>query len=159
MTEQPSTAYLCRLPIERSAATLRVGRRKLAVRVMELSTQEFVIEANDLLLKFLRVGKRGRIYSTDDIWDVSIAGIEEATTGRHRVVLRRLRDRTPEPKLKGTKWASSMMATVNSDPLLPAAVLLALLAGCLALPGLGDSFGTAPKVRQTVQQLWRNIRG
>lgn len=153
LIEEETSAYRCKVQAGDDHAILRLRRRKLEIRVLEISRDDFVIEANDLQLPLYKTDTKGRIWFHRDIWDIAVVGVIERNDGRHRVILSRTRDRTPAPKLKTSLFNFAPMNSLGSDPLLPAAIIIAFLVSLFALPGVGDSLGTAPRIRSTIGQF------
>lgn len=152
-------AFRCTVVPEQSAARLRLGWRTYAVRVVDTSREAFTLDVDRSIYSRLEEGRRGTLTYQDETWEVMCRAVFRHVDDQYHVSMARLRDctrvRGPQPSF----WSLLPRSNAESSPALPLALLLSLLFACVALPGMGDSLGTAPKIRKVVQDVWRRATG
>lgn len=153
------TAFRCTLIPEHSAGALRLGCRWQDVCVIDTSRDAFTLEVGAATFRRIREGTRAVLRHNGETWDVQCTALFQMVDERYHVTMARIRERTGVRGPKSSLW--SLLPTINTsaDPVLPLALLISFIIACIALPGMGDSLGTAPKVRQIVQDVWRKATG
>lgn len=153
--ELPRTAYRCTVVPENSAGVLKLGWHNFAVRVIDTSREAFTIEVQASIFRRLREGRRAILKFNGEIWQVQCTAVFQIPDGQFSVTLTRVRDLTQVRGPRTTIWSLLPMPNPSADPVLPLALLISFLFACVALPGMGDQLGTAPKIRQVIQDAWR----
>jgi hypothetical protein len=157
--ETNRSAFRCAVLPEQSAARLRLGMTSRPVRVTDTSREAFTLDVDYATFRRLAEGRRATLEYQGETWDVVCTATFQLMDQQYHVSLARVRDRTRVRGPKTTFW--SLLPTTNAaaSPALPLALLLSFLFACVALPGMGDSLGTAPKIRKIVQDIWHRATG
>jgi hypothetical protein len=152
-------AFRCTVLPEQSAASLRVGMSRRRVRVTDTSRDAFTLDVDYATFRRLKEGCRATLEFQGETWEVECTATFQLIDEQYHVSMARIRDRTRVRGPKTTFW--SLLPTTNaaSSPALPLALLLSFFFACVALPGMGDSLGTAPKIRKVVQDIWHRATG
>lgn len=152
-------AFRCSVVPENSAARLTMGWRNYKVRVIDTSREAFTLEVDAKTYGRIKEGTKAVLEYNQEHWEVQCTALFQMLNGQLNVSMARVKDcsrvRGPRP----TFWSLLPVANATADPVLPLALLLSLLFACVALPGMGDSIGTAPKIRKAVQDVWRRTLG
>ncbi len=152
-------AFRCAVPAEHGEAWLVVGWHRHPVRVTELSRNGFTIQVRNKTYAKCREGKKALLHYQGEIWEVVCTSTFRMVDDYAEISLHRLADRTKVRGPRSSLCSLLPIANVTADPVLPLALLVSFLFACLALPGMGDSLGTAPKIRKVVQDVWRSTAG
>jgi hypothetical protein len=152
-------AFRCTVVPENSAACLTIGWRQHKVRVIDTSREAFTLEVNPNTFAKVTEGSRAVLDYNDESWEVQCIALFQMLNGQLNVSMARIRECSKIRGPRATFWSLLPMANATRDPVLPLALLLSLLFACVALPGMGDSIGTAPKIRKAVQDVWRKTLG
>lgn len=156
---QDTGFFRCPVQADQSKAVIRVGRRKAIATVQETSIDGFTVLVPP---KYSGVLKVGRVW----LLDYQGARIEvhpqwffSSPDGRVQMGLRRMRDLTPPEPIRRSlllRYAGRRY----EDPSYSAAVfggfVLALFS-LMALPGLGESLGTANRIQTAVMWLIKGL--
>ncbi|MDM4016644.1 hypothetical protein [Roseiconus lacunae] len=160
----PSTAqekvYRCKV-VGDAAATLHVGARKLNVQVRETCGGGFTLGLDPKQVKKIRLGARYEMHYDDRRLLVAPEVFTQAVQGEPR--LRVLTVREYEPK---KRWAFRLPfskgqrivkheGTIGSTAAYGGFVLV--LFCVMALPGVGDKLGTAPRIEAALNIMARNF--
>lgn len=152
-------AFRCTVVPEQSAARLRLRLRSHRVRVIDTSREAFTLEVDQAIFSRLKEGTRGTLEYQDEKWEVVCTAVFRLVENQFHVSMARISERTQIQGPKPTFRALLPKSNAESSPALPLALLLSFLFACVALPGMGDSLGTAPKIRKVVQDVWRRATG
>ncbi len=157
--ELSRTAYRCTVVPECSEGQLKAGWYSFPVRVIDTSREAFTLEVKPQAFRRLKEGARATLDFNDEMWEVECTAVFQLANGQYSVSMARVKDLT---KIRGPRASLSSMLPVpnpTADPVLPLALLVAFLFACVALPGMGDRLGTAPKIRSAIQGAWRSTLG
>ncbi len=152
-----SAAYKCIVSSDNSAAELRVGNKSFSVRVLDLSRDGFTIRVPNAILKKVRSKANLRLEYASELWEVACDGEFSDSSDFTNLGLLRVRDLTKLKMPSGFQFSFGAMFSLNQDPTLLLGLLLAFLAACFCLPGVGDQVGTAPKISRTVKAAWQSF--
>ena len=158
-TEITRTAFRCCVVPEQSAGCLRLGWRNHDVRVIDTSREAFTLQVSAAVFRRMREGTQAVLRTNGEVWDVQCTAVFRMIYDRYHVTMARVNDRTTVRGPKTSLWSILPKPNVTSDPVLPLALLVSFLLACIALPGMGDRLGTAPKIRKAVQDVWRRTLG
>lgn len=158
-SEIKRAAFRCTVLPEQSAANLRLGWRRHPVRVIDTSRDAFTLDVPLTTFSRIKEGGRATLEFQGETWEVMCTATFRLVDDEFHVSMARLRDRTSMRGPKTTFWALLPSTNAASSPALPLALLLSFLFACVALPGMGDTLGTAPKIRKVVQDVWHRATG
>jgi hypothetical protein len=158
-TEITRGAFRCTVLPEQSAAQLRLGWSVRPVRVIDTSREAFTLDVDQSTFRRIKEGRQGMLHFQGETWEVVCTAVFQLVDDQFHVSMARIRDCTAVRGPKTTFWSLLPMTNAAANPTLPLAMLLSLLFACLALPGMGDSLGTAPQIRKVVQDIWRRTTG
>ena len=158
-TEITRSAFRCNVVPEQSAGSLRLGWRRYNIRVVDTSRDAFTLEVSAAVFGRIREGSRAVLETNGEVWDVECTALFRMIYDRYHVTMARIKDRTSVRGPKTTFGSLIPRLNVASDPVLPLALLVSFLIACVSLPGMGDTLGTAPKIRKAVQDAWRKTLG
>lgn len=153
------SAFRCTVVPEQSAGHMRLGRRRHEVRVIDTSRDAFTLEVSAATFSRVKEGSRAVLQYNGETWDVECTAVFRMICDRYHVSMARVNDRTSVRRPKASFWSLLPLVNGGTDPVLPLALLISFLLACVALPGMGDSLGTAPKIRKAVQEVWRRTTG
>jgi hypothetical protein len=155
MSDESETTGFFRCPVqpEQANAYLKIGLQKVPVTLCETSIDGFTITIAGRHSRRVRLGARSRIKTRSEYAEVHVEWLFHAPGGGIQIGLRRLRDLTPseEPRravVMGRDMRSHGNAMGSSELVFAGLVIFLFLA--LSMPGLGDSLGTAPRIRGAV---------
>ena len=152
-----TTAYRCLIPAASGSARLRVGKKFHECCVVDLSRDDFRVSVKRSLSRSLKRATRIELWYNDERWlvkrlsDGSINGEAVVQLGRMEE-LTRIKPPAPWVGL----WSSRL--SQRTDPRFLFALMLAFLVACVALPGIGDGLGTAPKVKAGVHTVLDTVK-
>lgn len=158
MSNHDEAAGFFRCPVqpEQANAFLKIGMRKVPVTLCETSIDGFTVTLEGRQSSRIRLGTRSRLKTQSEYAEVHVEWLFHAPGGGIQIGLRRLRDLTPseEPRravLLGRDLKSHSNALGSSELVFAGLVIFLFLA--LSMPGLGDSLGTAPRIRGAVMAV------
>ena len=152
------TEYRCCISAENSAGKLKISGKWYDVCVLNTSRTGYRLRVPTSVAKKLRgrrlpvldfAGEKWELelksrYSDDSSFtDLGFARIKELT-----------RYSTPSTWSLGSGISSSSLV---SDPAFLGSLVLAFIVAVVCLPGIGDSLGTAPKVKSAIQSVMRML--
>lgn len=145
--------YRCCIASENSAAKLKIGTSTNDVSVLNTSRTGFCLRVRNDIAKKLRGKRRPILLYNGEIWEVELKSRYSDESKFTNLGVSRVRDLTQfsEP----TSWSFGFFSnpTSQADPTFLAFLILAFLVAVIALPGIGDSLGTAPKVRAVIKSV------
>ena len=158
--EAQEKTYRCKV-IGKSDATLYVGRRALKAQVRETSGAGFTIGLPTKLAKKIRPGDRYELHFDERRIQVIVETQLETAEGEVRFQLGIIREY--EPKERWSLWLPflkskriiSYGSAINSSAAYGGFVLV--LFCVMALPGVGDHLGTAPRIEKALKIMGKNI--
>ena len=145
--------FRCSIAAENSAARLRVGSWTYDVNVVDTSRTGIGIRVSNVIAEKLGKRKRLVVIYQGEKWEVEITSRYQDDP--HYTVLgtTRRRELTKLPQPSGWNWNWLTQQSCQADPTFLAFLVLAFLVAVISLPGIGDSLGTAPKVRGVLEWL------
>ncbi len=156
---QSSPAFRCNVVPENSHGSMKVGWSWQDVRVLDTSRDAFTVEVKHSVFRRLKEGCRTVLRFNDEIWQVECTAVFQLVSGKISLTMTRIKDLTQMHGPKSNIWSVLPLPNPTADPVLPLALLISFLFACVALPGMGDTLGTAPKIRKVVQDVWRKSTG
>lgn len=154
-TEITRSAFRCSVAPEQSAGNMRLGWRRHDVRVIDTSREAFTLQVPAATFSRIKEGSRAVLEFNGETWDVECTAVFRMVDDRYHASMARVKDRTAVRGPKTSFWSMLPLVHGTTDPVLPLALLISFLLACVALPGMGDTLGTAPKIRKVVQDVWR----
>ncbi len=150
-------AYRCSVAPENAAAQLKIANKLHLVAVLDTSRNGFTIRMDAEASSKLVNGKCYQLHFSEEHWEVKVES--QYQDGRFaNVGFSRVREltRIEEPQ---TAWWQLLTnrQQANSDPAFLLYLMLAFLFACIALPGVGDSLGTAPRIRKGIHVVYEMI--
>lgn len=152
-------AFRCSVDPAQSAGRMRLGWRAHNVRVIDTSRDAFTVQVSATTFYRFHEGSRAVLEFNGETWDVQCTALFRMIDDRYHLTMARVKDRTTVCGPKSSWWSLLPGTGTAKDPVLPLALLVSFLLACVALPGMGDSLGTAPKIRKVVQDVWRRATG
>ena len=151
------SSYRCAIAPEDSAAKIKIGGRLHDCAVTSTSRDGFSARVANRLASRLQRAAEIQLWFRGEKWEVSVVSqfcedAESTTFGLNRV-----RELT---KIKNpSSWGVSLVPrfSANTDPSFVLALLVAFLAICICLPGVGTSLGTAPKIKAGVDTILKRV--
>lgn len=157
--EASKSAFRCAVVPENSAGLLTIGWSRHNIRVIDTSREAFTLDVKPQTFRRLKEGSRATLLFNDELWEVECTAVFQVMNGQFSVTMARVRDLTRIRNPHATLMSILPMPNPTADPVLPLALLVSFLFACVALPGMGDRLGTAPKIRAVVQDVWRSSLG
>ena len=152
-----SGTYRCVVPIENSAAELRVGSKSFAVKVLDVSRASFTIRVPNTIMKRIQGKSKLRLEYASELCEVALDGEYNDSSGFTNISLLRVKDLTKIKMPSGFRFTFGPMLSLNQDPTFLLCLMLAFLAACFCLPGVGDRVGTAPKISRAIKGAWSSF--
>lgn len=159
-SEHADSSYRCKV-VGNASATLWNGRKKLNITVREKSGSGFTLGLDAKTVKRVKCGKIYELRYDERRLLVQAEMFVDSVEGESR--LRVATQKEFEPK---ERWAFRLPFTRGSKIALHESALnstaayggFVLVLFCvMALPGLGDTLGTAPRINSAIQLMVRNI--
>ena len=146
-------AYRCSVAPENAAAHIKVGRKSELVAILETSRDGYTIRMDNSVAKQLKDGRSYVLCVGSERWEVRKESHYSDGVDFTNVGFARIRELT---KIKSPiTWFPFFKneGHSQSDPAFLIYLMLAFLFACIALPGMGDSLGTAPKIRNGIHMV------
>ncbi len=154
MNEQRG-AFRCPVAPEKAGAQLKIGHKLHLVAVLDTSRDGFTLRADEGTASKLKDGGQYVLYFAGEIWEVRKESHYE-DGGDILIGLRRLQEISKVKAPSSWNWFS-YQRKVQSDPALLLYLMLMFLFACIALPGMGDSLGTAPRIKSGIHVVIDSI--
>ena len=158
LAQDEKGAFRCAIAPENSAAKLKVGGKQYDVSVLDTSRSGFTISLPSKQANRLDGKKALELRFRDEQWEVAKQSAYNESPAVTHVGLHRVRDLTKieEP----SSWGFTLLPKFasNTDPFFLLYLMVAFLVACICLPGVGDSLGTAPKVRKGIHSVLDSVR-
>lgn len=158
--EEEEVYFRCPIPTDQARAVLVVGRRSVPILVQEASIDAFTVLVAPRHSSKLKVGRPWTLEYDGTRTEIHPQWIFNSPDGQVQLGLRRLRDLTTQPTVR-----RSILTRVGGkryeDPNFSAAAyggFVLFLFSLMALPGLGDRLGTAPRIEATVKWMLSGIQ-
>ena len=152
------TAYRCSIPPEESAAQLKVGSKRCDCNVLDTSRSSFSIRVETSLCKRIFRSKHVELWFRGEKWLVAPESQYSESLEFTNVGVTRVKELT---KIKlPSSWRHSFVPRFSAatDPQFLLVLMIAFIVSCIALPGIGDKLGTAPKVHRGVVKVTKVFR-
>ncbi len=145
--------YRCCISSENSAGKMKIGSRTYNVCVLNTSRTGFCVRIPNSVAKQLRGNRRPILLFSGETWEVEVKSRYSDESMFTNLGVTRKRDLTKITQPSG--WGATLACSTNfqSDPTFLAVLVIAFLAAVICLPGIGDSLGTAPKVREVINSV------
>lgn len=148
--------YRCCIAAENSAGKLKIAGKTYPVCVINTSRTGFRVRVPNAIAKRVR-GKRLPVLTfAGETWEVEVKSRYTDNSQFTDLGFARRKELTQykEP----SSWSLALMPhwSVSNDPAFLGMLVLALLTAVVCLPGIGDSLGTAPKVRTAIQWVLKS---
>ncbi len=162
MSEDPANRDFFRCPVqaEQATATIKCGLRRIPVTLRETSIDGFTVVVAARYAGQLRVGTAWTLITKAERNIVHGEWIFMSPEGSLQLGLRRIQDITPIAQPRGSwlpKFLSRRQGKHSSPEILLVGVILVIIIA-LSSPGMGDTFGTASKIRRFVTEVIGAIR-
>jgi hypothetical protein len=157
-TQDPSY-YRCLVHEDHAEAVLCSRRRRLKVLVQETSIDGFTVLVKPQDADRLSIGRPWVLEYSGARVEVHGQWFFNSPDGHVQMGLRRLRDLTQPEKCTTSLFSRCKPNSIHDlgfSGVIYAAILLAVFL-VLALPGIGDALGTAPKIESAVLWLWSGL--
>ncbi len=154
---EPDVYYRCPVQHEQARVQLRIAGRRIPATLCETSIDGFTLTLTAAQAKHVRLGKPWILKTSSERTEVHAEWLFHAPDGTLQLGLRRMRDLTPSEEPRGVVFSSrslkSQAASAASSEIAFAGLVIFLFL-TLSMPGIGDSLGTAPRVRNALTTLW-----
>ncbi|MEM8733272.1 MAG: hypothetical protein AAGG44_03570 [Planctomycetota bacterium] len=152
-----AAAYRCVVAPERSRARIRVGKKRYLVTALFTSRIGFTIQTTPQLAKKLRYDRVYTLEFGGEVWEV-FKESQYQDGDMTQVGLTRGKEKT---KLRQPSTSIPIFLSkrdTHSDTSFLMYLCMILIVACIALPGIGDSLGTAPRIQRGLQMLFASFR-
>lgn len=150
VNEDRSIAYRCQVSDDQCHAVIRVRGHKLKCRILDVSRDDFHVRIQNGRNK-VNKAKKIEVFYKGEHW---LVAVDHRDTPPDELFLRRLDELTPMEKPSAWATLARLNLSSQTDPRFVMTLLLAFIFACLALPGLGDRLGTAPKVKGGIHTIF-----
>ena len=151
--------FRCPVQAESGDATLRIGFRKIPVQVRETSIDGFTIQVGPGASRRFKARRRWVLEYDGARLEVIAEWKSTTPEGNLQIGLHRLNDLT-RPKPIKTSLLARYGGKRCEDPSFSAAIFggfVLVLFSMMAMPGLGDSLGTAPRIQGILEWIVRGL--
>ncbi len=160
-TDTPNSESFFRCPVaeDSAEANLKVGRRRIKVSVQDTSIDGFTVLVPSASAKHLRVGVPWILEYDETRTETLAQWFHHGLQGQTQVGLRRMRDLTPVKYIGSwyTGFLPSGSRSSGTDATVAYAGFTILLFLSMAMPGLGDYLGTAPRIEAAAVLIFDSI--
>ncbi len=151
-------SYRCVIAPEDGAAKLKLNGKLVDCRVLDTSCDAFSIQipakhSHQLLARNPRLELSFR----GERWEVNVNGHFRDQVDEVTVALERVRELTKLKAANSWGGASGGQFSAATDPSFLLALMVAFLLCCVCLPGIGDSLGTATRVREGMGVMMKYV--
>ena len=142
-------------------AKLKIGRRRINVHVQDMSIDGFTVLVPSQYAKHLRVGVPWILEYDETRTETLAQWFHHGLQGQTQVGLRRMQDLTPVKYIGSwyTSFLPSGSRSSGTDATVAYAGFTILLFLTMAMPGLGDYLGTAPRIESAATMIYDGITG
>ena len=147
------------IPSDDSLAIVRLGGRRLVCQLLDMSRDDFHVRLPENRIQQLRRAKQVELHYHGERWRVEVVHDARSAVLSDSVFLKRLEELTPQQLPSPWTSFSTSGLSQQTDPRFILTLMLALIFACLALPGLGDHLGTAPKVKKGIHSIVEAFKG
>lgn len=157
--DEEEVYFRCPIPSDQAKAVLLVGRRSIPILVQEASIDAFTVLVAPRYSSKLKVGRPWTLEYDGTRTEIHPQWIFNSPDGQVQLGLRRLRDLTPQPHVSRS-FLTKVGGKRYEDPSFSAAAyggFVLFLFALMALPGLGDRLGTAPRIESAIRWVMQGI--
>lgn len=154
--QDPSKPYRCQLPPEDCTCRLRVGRKDIVGELVDLSREDFRVRISKKYAASMRRAKRIELRYHGERWLVKVDR-DESNESENVFMLQRVDELTPVRMPSPWATLKTLNMSRETDPRFVLALMVAFIAACIALPGIGDQLGTAPRIKNGLQSVIRSF--
>ncbi len=151
--------FRCPVAGDCAEANLKIGRRRIKVNVQDMSIDGFTVLVPSHCAKHLRVGVPWILEYDETRTETLAQWFHHGLQGHTQVGLRRMRDLTPVSYIG--RWYTGLMPsgsrTSGTDATVAYAGFTILLFLTMAMPGIGDYLGTAPRIESAATMIFEGI--
>ena len=151
-----TSSYRCRVSEGNTRGSLRLGRLRFKVEVVEISRESFCVRVPSSNARKIAVGSTSKLLFQGMLWSVQCTQKWIGESDRVDLELKQL-DELTVPKLRRAPFfgkAKSVAAIGQTDPALPVAMLGAFIIAVLILPAWGGQWGTSQALCSAVSATW-----
>lgn len=148
--------YRCILPPEDCTCRLRVGRRDVVGELIDLSREDFRVRVAKKHAAAMRRAKRIELRYHGERWLVRV-NKDSSNETENVYMLQRIDELTPVRFPSPWATLKSLNMSRETDPRFVLALMVAFIAACIALPGIGDQLGTAPRIKNGLHSVIRSF--
>jgi hypothetical protein len=153
--EDRSKPYRCSVPAEDCSCTVRVSGSELICSVFDLSREDFRVKVPWKYVRKLEKARHIELLYHGERWSVRFNQIDPDQTDV--VLLDRIEELTRIKPPSPWHTLDFLRMSQETDPRFVLAVLVAFIAVCVSMPGIGDRLGTAPKIKGGVQTVLKSF--
>jgi hypothetical protein len=157
VSQDRTKPYRCQIPLDDCACHIRVGSKDTLCEIIDLSRLDFRLEVPKGFEKTLRKAKRIELRYHGELWLVRLSKVTPENQ-KVVVVLDRVAELTPVKMPSPWTTLFTLKMSRQTDPRFVLVVMLAFIAACLALPGVGDTLGTAPRIKNGVHNVLQSFK-
>ncbi len=151
------TSFRCAIAPEDSAAKVKVRGGMHPCAVLSTSRDGFSIRVKHALAMRIGKAKTIQLWFRGEKWEVSVSSQYRDDEQTTTLGLTRIRELTKLKAPSSWGWFAMPRFSANTDPSFVLALLVAFLATCICLPGIGTSLGTAPKIKAGLNSIIRQV--
>lgn len=155
MNHDRTLPYRCMIPNDDSVAIIKAGSSKFDCRLIDVSREDFHIRLPKNKMKRLRRARRIELHYHGERWLVTLDPSDRAIGDA--IYLNRVRELTEMKHPSPWRSLVSLQFSKQTDPRFVLTMMVAFIFSCLALPGLGDKIGTAPRLKNGIQYMVKNV--
>ncbi len=149
-------SYRCKISVGNTRGSLRLGRRRFQVEVLELSRDSFFVRVPIAIARKVSVGSKSKLLYQEMLWSVLCTHKWISQSNQVDLEFKQLEELTP-PKMRKallSGQAKQVAAIGQTDPTLPVAMLGAFMIVVLILPAWGGQWGTSERICSAVSTTW-----
>ncbi len=149
-------SYRCKISVGNTRGSLRLGRRRVQVEVLELSRDSFFVRVPIAIARKVSVGSKSKLLYQEMLWSVLCTHKWISQSNQVDLEFKQLEELTP-PKMRKAPLsgqAKQVAAIGQTDPTLPVAMLGAFMIVVLILPAWGGQWGTSERICSAVSTTW-----
>ncbi len=156
MKEDRTLPYRCLIPPDSCNAIIKLGSLKIKCQIVDLSREDFQVRVPKGKVKMIRAARRIELRYHDERWQVSLAGSCQAAA--ETVYLKREKELTKTKLPSPWTALTSLGLSQQTDPRFVFTLMVAFIFACIALPGLGDKIGSAPRLKKGIHSVMSSFK-
>ncbi len=129
----------------------------MVCELIDLSREDFRIRIPKKYERSIRRARRIELRYHGERWLVKLAPQQP---GEQPGVFMLIRIDELTPVVMPSPWATfgAMRMSRDTDPRFVLALMVAFIAACISLPGIGDQLGTAPRIKNGLHSVIRSFK-